>query len=132
MRVFTHPKTIHLFLLGTGLIGGTTDQLQRQQSMLWRDYGITIRVMVIANSRRWLHSSEHSPEPLTLSQWRTKLQRHGQAMQLTDFIAHLQTSRLPHSVFVDCTANEEITHYYHDLLQVGVSIVTPNKKANSG
>lgn len=125
----TQPKTIHLFLVGTGLIGGTLlDQLQRQRQKLLQDYGITIRVMALANSKAWLHGSE----PLALNNWRTQLKRRGQAMQLTDFITHIRTSNLPHSVFVDCTASEDITHYYQDILQASIAIVTPNKKANSG
>lgn len=126
---FTQTKTIHLFLVGTGLIGGTLlDQLQQQRQTLKRDYGVTIRVMALANSTKWLHNAE----PLTLTAWRSQLKRHGQAMHLTDFITHLRTSRLPHSMFVDCTASEDIAEYYHDILQAGIAIVTPNKKANSG
>ena len=39
---------------------------------------------------------------------------------------------LPNAVFVDSTANKDIIQYYYPLLQASVSIVTPNKVANSG
>ncbi len=35
-------------------------------------------------------------------------------------------------MFVDCTASEEIPRLYGDLLGSGISVVTPNKKGNSG
>ena len=38
---------------------------------------------------------------------------------------------LPNSVFVDCTSSEEVAGFYESILDANISIVTPNKKANS-
>src|SRR5690606_24191120 len=38
---------------------------------------------------------------------------------------------LPHTVIIDCTADESVARHYADWLAAGVHIVTPNKKANS-
>jgi bifunctional aspartokinase / homoserine dehydrogenase 1 len=38
---------------------------------------------------------------------------------------------LPHTVLIDCTANEAIGRRYQEWLARGIHIVTPNKKANS-
>jgi bifunctional aspartokinase / homoserine dehydrogenase 1 len=39
---------------------------------------------------------------------------------------------LSNSIFVDCTSSEEVTEHYEEILSANISIVTPNKKANSG
>jgi aspartokinase/homoserine dehydrogenase 1 len=39
---------------------------------------------------------------------------------------------LPNSVFVDCTSDKDIVQYYNMLLDASISVVTPNKVANSG
>ena len=39
---------------------------------------------------------------------------------------------LPNSIFADCTANKEIYTNYLGLFQSNISVVTPNKVANSG
>ena len=39
---------------------------------------------------------------------------------------------LPNSIFVDCTSSEAVTNHYESILAANISIVTPNKKANSG
>ena len=39
---------------------------------------------------------------------------------------------LSNSIFVDCTSSEEVTGQYEAILDANISIVTPNKKANSG
>jgi aspartokinase/homoserine dehydrogenase 1 len=38
---------------------------------------------------------------------------------------------LPHTVIIDCSADESVARHYRDWLAQGIHIVTPNKKANS-
>ena len=38
---------------------------------------------------------------------------------------------LPHTVIIDCTADEKVARHYRDWLAQGIHVVTPNKKANS-
>jgi bifunctional aspartokinase / homoserine dehydrogenase 1 len=38
---------------------------------------------------------------------------------------------LPNSIFVDCTSSTDVTAFYEEILAANISIVTPNKKANS-
>jgi aspartokinase/homoserine dehydrogenase 1 len=40
--------------------------------------------------------------------------------------------RLPHTIIVDCTASEKVSHSYTDFLRAHLPIVTPNKKFQSG
>jgi len=48
------------------------------------------------------------------------------------FREQIKALNLSNSIFVDCTSSESVAGYYIDLLNANISIVTPNKKANSG
>lgn len=123
------PKTVHVYLVGTGLIGGTLlEQLRKQQSNLFKQDGVQVRVMAIANSQQVLSSNR----PLDLADWQSQLNCAAEPMLLPAFVAKMRQAALPHSIFVDCTADQAITQYYEEILNSGLSIVTPNKKANSG
>jgi aspartokinase/homoserine dehydrogenase 1 len=56
----------------------------------------------------------------------------GENMSMYSFVARMFSLNLPNSIFVDCTSSEEVTDFYEAILAASISIVTPNKKANSG
>jgi len=122
-------KSLNLFIVGTGLIGGTLlDQIIRQRDVLRRRQNLDVRVQAVANSRRMLFLDDGGPG---LS-WREKLASHGVPTAAGEFIRKMKELNLSNSVFVDCTASEEVTNRYAEILSSSISIVTPNKKANSG
>jgi aspartokinase/homoserine dehydrogenase 1 len=51
---------------------------------------------------------------------------------MNDFFGNMIGLNLSNSIFVDCTSSEEVAEYYSSILSSNISIVTPNKKANSG
>ena len=53
-------------------------------------------------------------------------------MHLPSFLQRMRTLNLPNSIFVDCTSAQEVADQYEEILNENISIVTPNKKANSG
>jgi aspartokinase/homoserine dehydrogenase 1 len=60
------------------------------------------------------------------------MMENGEAMTMRSFVEQMVGLNLPNSVFVDCTSSEDVTAFYQDILSANISIVTPNKKANSG
>src|SRR5690606_2327520 len=60
------------------------------------------------------------------------LEANGVRTSLPAFVERIQELNLPNSVFVDCTSDKDIVQYYPTLLKSHISIVTPNKVANSG
>jgi len=121
-------RTVNLFLVGTGLIGGTLlSQIDRQQQILREDHSIRINIVGIANSRTML-IGEH---PVDVSRWRELLSR-GEATNLDSFIARMKKLNMPSACFCDCTASDAPAAYYQGILESSISIVTPNKRANSG
>lgn len=121
-------KTMNLFLVGSGLIGSTLLKLVSEQTEeLYNSYQIDIKLRGIANSRKMLLSED----TVSLSEWREHLEQQGETTNLTGFIAAMKEMNLPNSVFIDSTASAEIQKYYEEILQASISIVTPNKMANT-
>jgi bifunctional aspartokinase / homoserine dehydrogenase 1 len=50
---------------------------------------------------------------------------------IREFITEMKEMNIYNSVFVDCTASEEVASYYREILQSNISIVTANKVAAS-
>jgi len=121
-------KTVNLFLVGVGLIGGTLLKLiENQVRNLYDEYLIDIRLHGVADSGSMLVRDE----PISFSTWREELDQSGVTTSLEQFIERMRELNLPNSVFIDCTASDEVSELYPDILKSSISVVTPNKKANS-
>jgi len=113
-------EAINLFLVGSGLIGSTLlAQIKKQE--------LPVRLRGLANSRFMLFDKQGIP----LKNWEKFLPQ-GKSMNAQNFIDQMIGLNLPRSVFVDCTASEDVASLYEKVISAGVAIVTPNKKANSG
>ncbi len=122
--------TINLFLAGpSGLIGKTLlHQIQSQSEYLKVNKNLNIRIVGAINTRKML--IEH--EGISLSEAEKSLEQKGEIANLSEFISDVIDLNLPNTVFVDATADKNIVQYYEGLLENSISIVTPNKVANSG
>ncbi len=121
-------KTIHLFLLGTGLIGSTLlRQLHTQYPVLLKGNALDIRLMGLGNVDAMLFQNEGIP----FDQWKDVL-RSGEPMDIRKFVHQMRKMNLPNSIFVDCTGSPEAVEHYEEIFNASISIVTPSKIANSG
>jgi len=121
--------SLHLFLVGTGLIGATLlEQILRQKDYLLHHQQVEVKLIGIANSRKMLFD----PEGIDLSKWRIQMEASSENTDLSGFVAGMLQLNLPNSIFVDCTANPLPVTYYRQILSANISVVTPNKIANSG
>lgn len=124
----SEQKTINLFIAGTGLIGRTLyQQLKNQADFLINDRKLELKIIGIANTRRMLFDTSG----LDLENWENRLKNEEAASDTDSFIGKMIEYNLPNSLFVDCTSSEKIIARYLDVLTSAISIVTPNKKANS-
>ena len=64
--------------------------------------------------------------------YKEQLEAKGEKMNINSYVAKMKSLNLTHSIFVDCTSNEDIVKHYADILDQSISVVTPNKIANSG
>ncbi|HVO72701.1 MAG TPA: bifunctional aspartate kinase/homoserine dehydrogenase I [Ignavibacteriaceae bacterium] len=124
----TTSKTVNIFLVGTGLIGSTLlKQITHQKNYLSEEYNLFFRVIALANSKKMYFDTAG----VNTDEWKNLLHEKGTRTNLNKFIDSMKNLNLPNSIFVDCTASEEVTIYYTDVLKSAISVVTPNKRANS-
>ena len=120
-------KVLNIFICGVGTVGAQLiQQIQQQQAMLLKEQHLQLNVVGIANSRGYIFNAEG----LDLSNYREQLQS-----SLSPFASNLSPhcliASLPNSIFVDCTASEEVAGTYLQLLNNNISVVTANKIAAS-
>ena len=71
-------------------------------------------------------------QTIPLEGWKVALDASPTAADAAKFVEHLHVDHLPHTVIIDCTADESVARLYAGWLSAGIHVVTPNKKANSG
>jgi len=126
---YPREKVINIFLIGTGLIGGTLlSQIARQRAYLEREHNFSIRIVGVMNSKKMIFD-EKGIEP---KDWKRALARSKTPADLSAFVEEMKRGGFTGKVFVDCTLSDDVAKRYADILGASISIVTPNKKANSG
>jgi len=122
-------KSVHVFLVGTGLIGSTlVKQIKDQFQKLSDQNKLEVKLVGVANSKKMLFDENG----LSLDSSIQQMKESGESMNLKDFTKKMIHLNLPSSVFVDCTSSADVAGQYEEILSANISIVTPNKKANSG
>ncbi|MBS1612753.1 MAG: bifunctional aspartate kinase/homoserine dehydrogenase I [Bacteroidetes bacterium] len=121
-------KVLNVFLLGPGLVGGNLlSIIEKQHDKLRAKHMIDVRVVGIANSKQMLISESGK----AYKTW-GNANANVKASTIETFVEAIKKLNLPNSIFVDATASDAPVPYYEPLLQAGVAIVTPNKRACSG
>jgi aspartokinase/homoserine dehydrogenase 1 len=69
---------------------------------------------------------------VALDAWKPALDASTTPADIAKFAEHLHVDHLPHTIIIDCTADESVANHYAEWLKSGIHVVTPNKKANSG
>ncbi len=118
---------LHIFLVGTGLIGSTFLRLIADTGGKEGDLTKLLRIAGVANIDK-MHMNVNGIDP---ARWGAVLDKNGAEIDLNQYISHIKSQYLKHAVFVDCTASPQMKNYYGELLKAGVSVVTPNKYANA-
>ncbi|MDR1867514.1 MAG: bifunctional aspartate kinase/homoserine dehydrogenase I [Treponema sp.] len=124
-------RSVNLFLVGAGLIGGTLlEQIATQQETLEKDYHIRINI-IGAGDRYGMLFDRHGLDPRTIKETVRNPQSSLEPFDITVFIDRMKSFNVPNSTFCDCTASDEIAAHYAEILRSAIAIVTPNKRANS-
>jgi aspartokinase/homoserine dehydrogenase 1 len=124
----TTYKELNLFLMGTGTVGGNfIDQLQKQQQKLFVEKRLKLKLVGVANSKRMLFNRDG----IELNNYFDLLNQSELKSDFQSYVEQMTGMNMFNSVFIDCTANEEVTSYYKQVLESNISIVAANKVAAS-
>ncbi|MBN2167560.1 MAG: bifunctional aspartate kinase/homoserine dehydrogenase I [Marinilabiliaceae bacterium] len=119
---------LNLFLVGKGTVGGKLlKKINEQRDKLALDSKLKIRLCGIASSRKILFDAEG----LKIEGIAEKLEKDGLTGSVIEFKDEIVKMNLANSVFVDCTASEQVADLYQSLLEANISVVTANKIASS-
>ena len=121
-------KMLNLFIAGIGTVGGNLiEQIKLQQEKLMKQNGVKLNVVGIADIERLIMRREG----LDLNTYIKDLREKG--LQTTPELLKEEILKMNifNSVFVDCTASEEIAGLYETFLNKNISIVAANKIAAS-
>ena len=122
-----NTKQLNLFVMGVGNVGEKfMDQINQQKKFLKDNLKINLRVIAVSNSRK-MHFEE---EGISLKEWQNHLVN-GEKANMETFIAKVKDLNLRNSIFVDITANENVSKTYEHYLRENVAVVTCNKIACS-
>ncbi len=123
----SHIKTIHLFIIGVGLVGkALIQQLKSQHQFLLSKYNLNLKVAGLANSK----SMYLDAFGVDLNDWESKLKSENSNDPL-NFVQEARALNLRNSIVVDNTASSVVSDVYEAILKASMSIVTPNKIAAS-
>lgn len=117
-------KAVNLAVIGTGVVGSSfLNQLAALKSQ------INYNVILIARSSKSVISTDYSP--IDLSNWKAAASAASQEnLSTDDLVSFLEKSPLP-VILIDNTSDAGIADAYTKLVEAGISVATPNKKAFS-
>lgn len=124
----TDYHSINLYLVGpTGLIGSTLlQQIRKQKEFLQKEMNIELNIIGMINSKKMLLDSNG----IDLNKWE-KLMDKGESANLSSFANRVIELNFANSIVVDCSASKHVVEYYEKFLKRSISIITPNKIANT-
>ncbi|WP_462318636.1 bifunctional aspartate kinase/homoserine dehydrogenase I [Marinilabilia sp.] len=119
---------LNLFLVGKGTVGSKLiNKVGSQAEKLMKENSLKVRLVGLAGSKGMVLD----PEGLDPNSVVEKLENEAAKGTVEDFRDRIIEMNLANSVFVDCSASEEVAGIYHSLLDANVSVVTANKIASS-
>ena len=121
-------KVLNLFICGVGTVGSMLiEQIKSQYEELKQSSNLKLKVVGIASSKNAIFNRDG----LNLDNYREELKASepSNPEHLRDVILQMN---IFNSVFVDCTASQDVAALYQSLLENNISVIAANKIAASG
>ena len=121
-------KVLNLFICGVGTVGSMLiEQIKSQYEELKQNSNLKLKVVGIASSKNAIFNRDG----LNLDNYREELKASepSNPEHLRDVILQMN---IFNSVFVDCTASQDVATLYQSLLENNISVIAANKIAASG
>ncbi|MBJ7880383.1 bifunctional aspartate kinase/homoserine dehydrogenase I [Gelidibacter salicanalis] len=120
-------KQLNVYITGVGNVGERlVEQIKQQRKYLKEQLKINLRIIGLSNSRTMIFDESG----LSLKDWKDQLAS-GEQASIEGFLERNKTFNLRNSIFVDVTANEEVSEIYADYLKESIAVVACNKIACS-
>ena len=120
-------QVLNLFICGVGTVGSSLiEQIRQQREKLMEERGLMLNVVGIASG----HYAVFDRDGIDLNNYRDTLKAGGES-NLTRLKEEVIGMNIFNSVFVDCTASDEVAALYKDFLNHNISVVAANKVAAS-
>lgn len=120
-------KQLNVFITGVGNVGERlVEQIHQQRKYVKEHLKINMRVIGLSNSRMMIFDESG----LNLKSWKEQLGS-GEKATLKGFFERVKALNLRNSIFVDVTANEDVSKVYADYLKESIAVVACNKIACS-
>ena len=128
--LFPGRRTVALFLAGVGRVGGTfLAQLGERQQALLEERGLRLQLVAVAGRRGVLVEDEGILPGEAIERLRVE---EGALVPLGEAVERFRHLPMPHKVFIDCTASDEIPALYEEIRGAGIALVTANKRRLAG
>ena len=120
-------QVLNLFICGVGTVGSSLiEQIRQQREKLMLERGLMLNVVGIASG----HYAVFDRDGIDLTNYRETLKAGGES-NLDRLKAEVIGMNIFNSVFVDCTASDDVATLYKDFLNHNISVVAANKVAAS-
>jgi aspartokinase/homoserine dehydrogenase 1 len=120
-------QVLNLFVCGIGTVGSSLlEQISVQREKLLKERGLKLNVVGIASG----HHAVFSREGIDLTDYRAAMEAGGPS-NLDRLRNEVVGMNIFNSVFVDCTASEDVAGLYQTFLEHNISVVAANKIAAS-
>ncbi len=121
-------KQLNLFVVGVGNVGGKLlEQIHQQQKFLIDEQHLDVRVIAVANSKKMFFNNEG----IDLDNWKSSLLEDGEVLDMQQFLESVKNLNYRNSIFVDNTADYDISKLYANYLKNSIAVVACNKIACS-
>ena len=119
---------LNVFLIGTGLVGSNLlRQIASQQLRLLAENHLNFKIAGLSNSRKMIFDRDG----INVNDYAELLKNSEKDASIAGFVEKMVSMNMYNSVFVDCTASDEIAGSYQKILDSNISVVTANKVAAS-
>ena len=121
-------KKVNVFLVGPGVVGGALLKIVGEQlDYFSSNLNTEFHLAGIANSQLMLLNKSG----INILDWKSELSKSKTNSNIDKFVTIMKEMNLQNTILVDSTANSILVGKYCEILNSGISIVTPNKIANS-
>ncbi|NLE16801.1 MAG: bifunctional aspartate kinase/homoserine dehydrogenase I [Spirochaetales bacterium] len=127
-RFFLSKQALSVGLIGPGNIGSTLlEQIESESQRLKEQFGVDIHIRGIANSKKMVLDQDG----IDPGGWKVRFDQEAVPLDLDLFVRHIGATYFPHSLIIDCTTSSQLARQYDNWLEMGIHVITPNKKAGT-